>query len=192
MNKAILANTDKYKVSELLKETEKNVVYFDNLVNNIVETYTKPLDNIMKNIYNDVIKKENPSMDLLEEYFLELTNCIYFMGEKLEKLGLYKNMAETSYKEVYDNKYIEESAEKDLKGKSIKTVAELQSLAGSASVYEGAISDIYDRAYAIVKSKIGNAQTMVATLSKVISSRLTEMNLTMITPKGKQILNEQI
>lgn len=190
MNKTILNTTDKDKVVELLKKTDSNVAYFDNLVNNIVETYTKPLDDIMKNIYNNIIEKENPAMDSLEDYFLELTNCLYFMGEKLEKLGIYKNLSETAFKEVFNNKYIEESAEKDLKGKSIKTVAELQSLAGSASIYESTVSDIYDRAYAIVKSKIGNAQTMVASLSKVISGRMTEMNLTMITPKGKQILNE--
>ena len=64
--------------------------------------------------------------------------------------------------------------------------------AESAAQYEGIVNDIYAKAYKIVKSKIESANTMLSAISKIISKRMSEMQLNSVTPTGKQILNENI
>ena len=61
-----------------------------------------------------------------------------------------------------------------------------------ATNVEGIVSDIYAKAYKIVKSKIESASTMLSAISKIISKRMSEMQLNSVTPTGKQILNENI
>lgn len=179
MAETFLSNIDTERVTELLNETEQNVSYFEGITSKVVESYTKPLDDIMKAIYSEIISVEDPPLQTLERYFLELTNALYFISERYEKLGIYKALSATAYKEVYDKKYLQEASDKDMERKSKKTVAELTSLANGAAIYESATADIYERAYAIVKTKISNAQTMVSTLSKIISSRMADMQVSM-------------
>lgn len=191
MEETFLNNIDKQKVTDLLNQTEENVTYFRNVTDQVVESYTKPLDDIMKAIYNDIVIVEDPPLQVLEKYFLELTNTLYFVSENYEKLGIYKSLSDAAYKEVYDRKYLDEASDKGTDRKSKKTVAEITSIANSAAIYESATANIYERAYAIVKTKLSNAQTMVSTLSKIISSRMTETQIAMTSAsRPKTILNE--
>ena len=59
-------------------------------------------------------------------------------------------------------------------------------------MYEGAVSDVYDKAYKILKNKIDAAQTMVATLSKTVSRKMTENQFSNTNNNSRQILNEEI
>ena len=52
------------------------------------------------------------------------------------------------------------------------TVAENQAVADAASIYESCVNSIYERAYKVVKFKIDAAQTMISTLSKMLSRRI--------------------
>ena len=112
----------------------------------------------------------------MEKYFLELTNLIYFMGDKLEQLSIHSDMSKASEREVYNKAYLANQV-KDSDRKNKTTVAENQAVAEEESKYEAVVNSIYDHAYKIVKFKIDAAKDMVGTLKKVISRRMQEEHL---------------
>lgn len=189
---SFINNVDKERVETLLNETEANVVYFTQVTNEIVKSQSQQLDDLMKEIYYNIVTVENPAIETIEKYFLELSNCIYFINEKFERLGIYKAVAESAYNDVRAKAVQEEAADKGEDRKSRKTVAEITAIADSASMYEGTVADIYERACAIIKGKLNAAQTMVNTLSKIMSARMTEMQLSVTSSRNgtRQILNE--
>ena len=171
-----LNNLDTDKLTKVLDETEDNVKYFEGTLSDVVTAYTEHLDTLMKSVYMDIITVDNPSLDVIEKYFLELTNAIYFMGDKLENLGVKDDMSKAQYKEIYNNAYLNNQI-KDAEKKNKTTVAENQAVAESAAIYEGTVNSIYSRAYKIVKYKIDAANEMIKSLSKIITKRLNEMSL---------------
>lgn len=183
-----LNNIDIDKVNELMGETQTNVEYFEKITEKVVLSYSGSLDKLMKDIYNDVLMKDQAPLNTLEKYFLELSNCLYYMGDKLEHLGVYDVMSKNAYKEVYNKKYLGLTDIGESKKKP--TVAELTAMAESEAQYEGIVNDVYAKAYKIVKNKVDAATTMLNSISKIISKRMTEMQLNSVTPSGKQILNE--
>lgn len=171
-----LNNLDTDKLERVLDETEDNVKYFEDTLSGVVTAYTDHLDNLMKSVYEDIIMVDSPSLDTIEKYFLELTNAIYFMGDKLENLGVKDDMSKAQYKEIYNNAYLNNQI-KDAEKKNKTTVAENQAVAESTAIYESTVNSIYNRAYKIVKYKIDAASEMVKSLSKIITKRLSDSSL---------------
>ena len=174
-----LDNIDVAKLDSIMHNTSVNVNYFNDTCDRIVSSYTEGLDNLMKDIYVECVKADNPTMNVMQKYYLELTNMIYFMVEKLEKLGVYSDMSLSASKEVYSKSYLKQSMLKDANGKSKSTVAELQAQANMDAQYETVVSSIYERAYKIVKGKISSAQDMADSLKRILYTMTTEMSLSM-------------
>lgn len=183
-------NIDTSIISSLIKDNEVNVSYLKRVTADVVASYTQDLDNILEAINRDIVEIEDPATNTLEKYLLELTNAIYFCGGKLENLGMYDTMSKAAYKEAYNNAYLGNQL-KDCEKKNKTTVAENTAVAEQSTVNESAINTIYNAAYSIVKNKLQYAQLMVSSMSKAISRRMSEMQLS--TPNyvnGKQVLNE--
>ena len=130
----------------------------------------------MQEIYTKIKNVDSVETDTIEHYYLELTNLLYFMGGKLDELGVYADMSKASAKEVYNRNYLEASARKDEKGKSKSTVAENTSIAETASQYETALSSIYDHAYKVVKYKVDAGYELVCTLKKILARRVADIS----------------
>jgi hypothetical protein len=171
------------KVDQLLKDTDVNVTYFNNACMKVVSAYSGALDSLMSEIYVTCVKNTDTSMDVLENYYLELTNMVYFMNDKVEQLGIYADMSADATKETYSKSYLASSEMKDANGKSKSTVAELQAKAGLDSQYESVVSNVYDHAYQIVKGKVNSAVDMMNCLRKILTGRTAEMQLDMYGPK---------
>ena len=183
-------NIDTSIIYSLIKDNEVNVSYLKTVTADVVASYTHDLDDILECIKRDVVDAEDAATTTLEKYLLELTNAIYFCGSKLENLGMYDTMSKAAYKEAYNNAYLGNQL-KDSEKKNKTTVAENTAVAEQSTVNESAINTIYNAAYSIVKNKLQYAQLMVSSISKAISRRMSEMQLT--TPNyvnGKQVLNE--
>ena len=178
-----LNNIDTPKVEKLLEETSINVRYFNNACADVVNKYSAALDDLMKEIYVVCVKNEDTSLTKLENYYLELSNLVYFMNEKVEQLGVYADMSESASKEVYSKSVINQSVSKDENGKSKVTSTVMQAQANLDAQYETVVASIYDRAYKIVKSKVSSAQDLMNALRKIISSRMAEMQLSLYAPK---------
>jgi hypothetical protein len=178
-----LANVDTDKVTQLLNETEENVKYFTNISESVMVAYATDLDNIMKNIYVDIISKEDVEYSCLERYYLELTNLLYFMGDKLEEVGIKDDLSKAAAKEVYNKAYLDNQI-KDVEKKNKTTVAENQAVADESSKYETVVNSIYSRVYKQLKYKIDAGYEMVNTLKKIITKRINDDTMQNFTPKG--------
>lgn len=175
-NETYLNNVDTDKVATLMADTDENVKYFNDTTQQVAMAYTEDMDNLMKKLRTIITNSDDIATDMLEKYFLELSNMLYFVGTQLEQVGVYSDMAKSAAKEIYNKAYLNNQV-KDLDKKNKTTVAENQAIAEQSSQYEAIVSAIYDHAYKIVKYKIDAATTMVATLSKLITKRISDASL---------------
>ena len=102
---------------------------------------------------------------------------LYFVGQKLEIVGIRDDLSSLMAKEVYNNSYINNSLNTDNNKKA--TVAELNVKAEEASRYQTVLNKIYSRTYKQLKCKIDAAYEMLASLRKVLSKRMLELQLNM-------------
>ena len=188
----IINSLDKNKINEKIAEVEDNMTYFNSVFEKVVDGYTRSLDEIMAEIDDEIVTKDYPSTDVLEKYLLKLSNCIYFISERAEKLGIYDALTKTAFKETYNNIYLEnQSSNVGVVGGKKPTVAESTAIAENGSVYEATINDLYNRVYKTVKAKLDSADTMLSSISKLISRRMNEIQTQYVSPTtGRQILNE--
>lgn len=171
---SFLNNIDTTKLNTLMQTTTLSVQYFDTTCATVVKKYSESLDNLMSDIYVECIKNSSDApTELLENYLLELSNMIYFMFEQQEKLGVYADMSKAASKEVFSKTYLNNQV-KDASGKSKTTIAALQAQANVSSQYEQVVANVYDRAYQIVKNKVGAAQEMVNSIRKILNVRIKE------------------
>lgn len=178
---------DKNKVDKLIEESTINLSLFEDLVNSILEYNCLELDNLMEDIKNDVVLVEEPALITVEKYFLELTNMIFFLGDKLEKVGLKASVAKQLYQTKYNEAYLKYQVEK-IDGKA-PTVNVITAKAENEVLEESLTSEAYQKAYSIFKTKLSNANTMISSLSKVLSRRMSENNLIEVE-SSKRLLNE--
>ena len=179
------------EIEKVVAETEDNLAIYSTISDEVIKRYTKELDDVMQAVYTDIISVPDPSISVFEKYHLELSNCLYFMQERLEKLGSLDYLSKTKYKEVYNQAYLDNQLPDTTSKK--KTVNELVALSEEASKSEAITNDIYARAYKVLKNKIDAANTMISTISKSISRRMGEEYLpsTPVT-EVRKILNETI
>lgn len=174
------------ELEKRVKDVEDSVAYIDTVMNDIIKEYSGDIDDLMMKISIDVLQVDYPAINTIERYFMELSNALYFTCEKVEKLGIYDSISKTKAQETYNNKYL--SVTNPEKGKK-PTVGETQALSENASIYDKTLNDIYNRAYKVLKSKVQAAETMVSTLSKVLSHRMQESQMT-VNQTERMILNE--
>lgn len=181
---------DEEKISLLIQDTEQRTASLETIVDNVVNSYTSSLDQIMCNVHDNIVDVDDPSTELLEKYFLELSNCLYFISSRTEKLSLYEGIAKAATQEVYNNNYLtHQRINEGMAGVKKPTVAESTAVAENESVYNSIVDSLYSTAYKIVKSKVATANTMVSTLSKMLSRRMSEYQLTNIQSGTRIVTN---
>ena len=164
-----------------ISDTQDNVETYsktiDEIVNGIIQPYCKDLDKYVGFI-KDCLKdgETPPTTDELDDFCLNLSTYIYFAGGMCEQLGIRDDIAKAVYKEMYHTA----RASQD-KG----TVADKDSLAELASQEQAIVSSSYTRAYKTMKAKVENAQELLQSCKKVLSRRMSEMELTRIGGSGK-------
>jgi hypothetical protein len=107
---------------------------------------------------------------------MNLSTDIYFASGMCEYLGIRDDIAKALYKEMYNTH--RDSIEKG-------TVADKNTLAELASQEQYLVSASYTRAYKTMKAKVENAQELLSSCKKVLSRRMTEMELTRMGGSGK-------
>jgi hypothetical protein len=178
------------QLTKSLETVDVDAEQVNTILDNIVLEYSKDLDKIMGDIQQNIIIDKCPAIVTIEKYFLELSSCLYSMCEKSERLGVFDSISKSKAQETYNTKYLEHQASNMGKpGTKKPTVAESTATAEIDSLYDKTVNDIYSKAYKILKNKISAAETMISTLSKILSHRIQESNM-MITQTGRQILNE--
>lgn len=163
---------DVKKVQNIKLHVEDNSKVIDEIVNSIIQPYCKDLDKYVTFIRECLKDGENPPSDAeLDDFCLNLSTYIYFASGMCEQLGIRDDISKAIYKEMYHS-----SRAKLDKG----TVADKDSLAELEAQQELLTNICYSRAYKTMKAKVENAQELLSSCKKVLSHRLTEMELTRI------------
>ena len=188
MNETFLTEESKdVVVDEVVQSTEENSQYFTNISDSLVLGYTSDLDQLMIKIHVDTVENEATDVQL-EKYILELSNALYFIGSRLEAMGIKDDLSKLAAKQIYNEAYLD--APLDAKGKK-PTVAELTAIAEDSSRYETIMNNIYSRTYRQIKYKVDAAYEMLASLRKVISKRMQEAQLTMQRNNGTLVMGTE-
>ena len=168
----LLANElDKTEVLELQDRIDNNSKLINNLTNKLVADYCKGLDELVYSL--DIIVKDfkhPPTNDMLDYYVVNLPIQLYFSGEAQENLGIKVDVAKAIKQEKYNEIYREVSG----------TIADKTAESELASQSEEITRIIYDRAYKIVKEKMEAASKLLDSVKKVMSRRMTEMQLSKV------------
>ena len=152
-----------------------------------VETHSKQIDNIVKEIikpYSEALDKyvafiagclqdgnQPPTTGELEDFCMNLSTYIYFAGGMCENLGIRDDISRALYKEAYNT-----ARDNQVEG----TVADKNTQAELQSQYEQLTNICYARAYKTMKAKVDAAQELLGSCKKVLSHRITELELTRI------------
>lgn len=171
---------DKDKMNDLLNETEVNSVYFDDIVSKVESGYIKDLDDLMLEISN-ALDEPNAPTELLETYMQKLSSLIYFIGSRIEFVGIREDVSKAMQKEVYNRAYIENDIETvNDAGKKVKPTKDANvAYAEEKSKYQNVLNAIYDRTYKILKFKVDAAFEKLGSIKKVLNRRIQE-----IDPRG--------
>ena len=160
------------KVEEIKLRVESNSEKIDDIVDDIIQPYCGDLDKYVEFIADILQDGQNPPTDAeLDDFCMNLSTQIYFAGGLCEQLGIRDDISKAIWKEMYHSK----RSELD-KG----TVADKDSLAELESQQEYITNVCYNRAYKIMKAKVGNAQELLQSCKKVLSRRMQEQELTRI------------
>lgn len=157
-------------LTKIQENIESNAGALDTIVNDIIAPYCRDLDKYVGFIKECLKDGENPpTNEELDDFCMNLSTYIYFAGGTCEYLGIRDDIAKAVYKEMYHTARASQSS---------GTVADKDSLAELASQEEFIVSAAYNRAYKIMKSKVENAQELLASVKKVLSRRIQEAELT--------------
>ena len=160
------------ELENIKNSVETNSSQIQEIVEGIIKPYCKDLDNYVDFIKSILADGENPpTSQELDDFCMNLSVYIYYASGMQEQLGIKDDIARAIYKEMYHS-----SRDSIDKG----TVADKDSLAELASQQEYLVSVCYKRAYNIIKAKVSAAQEMLASVKKVISRRMQEVEITHI------------
>ena len=160
-------------LQNVVNDINTNVEYVKKMSDDIVKEYTGLLDELMKDIADNIIGNDNVPDAILEKYFLELTNAMYFIGSKSEFLGLYEDLSKANMRLKYNQAFSDNQINGITNGKK-PTVDENRVFAENSSMNETIVNSLYSRSFRIIKSKVESANEMIKTLSKIISKRMNE------------------
>ena len=160
------------KIKDIQLHVEDNAKIINDIVDSIIKPFSKDLDNYVEFIRECLADGQNPPTDAeLDDFCMNLSTYIYFAGGMVEQLGIKDDIAKAVYKETYHTARSEQD-----KG----TVADKDSIAELNSQQELLASICYTRAWKTMKAKVENAQELLQSCKKVLSRRMTEMELTRI------------
>ena len=172
---------DMVQINFVEQQAELNSAVYTGISDKLVVAYSSDLDALMENIKVDCVEHE-PSDKQLEAYTMELSNALYFIGQKLETVGIKEDITKMAAKEAYNNAYMDHMDAGA--GNKKPTVAELTALAEDDSKYQTVINSIYSRVYRQLKYKVDAAYEMLSSLRKIISKRMQENQLSMARQNG--------
>lgn len=149
-------------------EVEVLSTNIENLVSQLVRTYTKDLDNYIKEI-KEILDEYSPTNEELVEWVGRLPIFIYYASSALEDLSIRENIAEMLKDEKYSDTF-----SKLTEG----TVKDKESQSHLETIKEEMVENIYKSATRKVKNKIEYSTKLLDSIKKIMGLRMSEMELT--------------
>jgi len=104
-----------------------NVLEVESILEGVVSSYAAALDDLMSAIQEDVVAVDNPPIPVIERYFLELSNALYFISSKVERLGVYDGMSKLTMKEKFNEAFLNNKVGADGKNRTAAELTEVLS-----------------------------------------------------------------
>lgn len=148
-------------------------VYGAPLVIEAIGNLDKTVDDIKS--YQKRVRDLNLEFDApsLEQIVIDLSSCIYYTTDKLEKLQLMADISKMSYKNTYNNAYITKQGNHDAGTKY--SVQQLQAYSENEALEDNIINFIYSRAAKEVENKLDAARELLKATSKSLSGVIASM-----------------
>lgn len=160
-------------VTALQDQIEENSKLMEDIVEQIVCQFSEDLDNYVYFIKSCLQNGERQlTNEELDDVCMNLSTLIYYASFQCESLGIKDDISKALYKEIYHSRRSEID-----KG----TVADKNSLAELQSQNEQLTAICYSRAYKMLKAKVDAAQELLSSAKKILSRRMTEMELTRLS-----------
>lgn len=173
------------EVESLVERVDKNSIYINDIVDDIVRKHCQPLDDLMEIISETLGDASNPPTDLeLDQMALKLPTTMYFVGSAQEALGIKEDVSQAIKLDIFNRVRLETTG----------TVADKDTKAALASQQEFIVNAIYGRAYKKVRQRLEIASDMLSSVKKVITRRMYEMQLSGMsnnTYSQLKILNDE-
>ena len=168
----VFSLTDMKDVEKVEQKVETHSKQIDNIVKEIIKPYSEALDKYVTFIAGCLQDgNQPPTTGELEDFCMNLSTYIYFAGGMCENLGIRDDISRALYKEAYNT-----ARDNQVEG----TVADKNTQAELQSQYEQLTNICYARAYKTMKAKVDAAQELLGSCKKVLSHRITELELTRI------------
>ena len=156
---------------EILEKIEDYSRSIDTHVGHIIDKYCAELDNYMRTVDESLRDEKSFTDEELDDIALNLSSLIYFTSVGCEDLGVRDDISKTIYKEAYNK------ARSNL---TTGTVADKNVQAELNAIEEHVGNVVYNKAYKKLKAKVEASQDMLATVKKIMTRRVAELELSRI------------
>lgn len=163
------------EVQNAIDSVTENVQCVQPYVDNLVNTCCNKLDEYM-NYVSELLRSDSSNItDVeLDDIILTIPTLLYYVGTQQERFGVLQDVSESSKKLMYN----------DILLNTTGTVAQKSATAEKTVFNEEIVTLIYKRACSTIKSKIQFAMELLQSAKKVSSRRMTETELSRITPNS--------
>lgn len=140
----------------------------------LVDEYAKELDDKVweVNEYIKRCKKYNLDYDIptLQQYLMELASVLYFVSERVEKIGSLSDYAKLALETKYSEEYIKKQGSNDAGTKY--SVQQLKSWADNHTIEEKVLNFVYSRAYKTLSAKVNQGEILRSSVNKILSLKI--------------------
>lgn len=166
------------KLTETVNGIDKSAEYVDDIVDAIVQSCCSELDQYVtyvKGLLDDV---NTPIQDVeLDDIILTIPTLLYFAGNSQESLGIREDVAKLDETNRYNTYFMASSG---------STAALRQAYAKLQVQNESLATLVYQRACKKVKLRCDYALEILQSTKKILSRRMTEMELSRSSPNKNQ------
>ena len=172
-SKALSADIDAGRVTQLQRRVDNNSKIIDDIVNKLVSDYCGYLDEYMAFIKKILDDTTNPPTDEeLDDFVMNLSVLLYYTGEGQEALGVKEDVAKAIKMELYNETF----------DKASGTISDKTALAELATQNEYLTHVIYSRAYRKIKLRAEAGNEVLQSMKKIISRRVSAYGLSGVDP----------
>lgn len=162
----LIDNLDKERFSGDIEIVKKDKEYLQEISDKLTSEFTSHLDKVMQDTYI-LIRDDKLDDKELEKKFLEITNLIYFLSDKLESLGIELTVASARNQEIFNRLFQEAEG----------TIKDKQAQAEEGSKYEYFLKAVYESVYKRIKLKMEAGYEMVSTLKRTLQARMAALDV---------------
>lgn len=170
---------DHEKIEESLEITGEDSKYILEIVTKLVSDCCGNLDKFVEYIKGRMSEANYNLTDReLDDIIITIPTLLYFVGTQQEKLGIHHDVTKIARNTQFNEAYL----------RAAGTAGAKKAHAESIVVNDDIAMVVYIRAYNMIKSKIDSATEILQSAKKILTRRISELELTKIsTGKDKVI-----